>query len=100
RLRERSHEHRLAKTRHAFEQRVRAREHAREHAIDDLAITHDDSSDFLSQLPDLLLKVFDFLAGCLCFTHAVYSPSACLSASSYNLDRLARHPPLENASPE
>ena len=35
RLGQRAHEHRLAEAGHAFEQRVAAGEHAREHAVDD-----------------------------------------------------------------
>jgi hypothetical protein len=59
RLGHRLHEHRLAEPRHAFEQRVRSGEHARERAVDDLAVAHDDFADLFPKRPDPALKLLD-----------------------------------------
>jgi len=52
-----AHEHRLTETRHAFEERVRPRQHARDDAVDHVAIADDDLPHLFAELADAALKV-------------------------------------------
>ena len=61
RLGQRAHEHRLAEARHALEQRVPAGEHARDDAVDDLALPTIAFAISVAQLVDPLAEARDLL---------------------------------------
>ncbi len=68
-LGERSHQHRLAQARDALEQRVPARQHARDDAVDDLAISDDRFRYLGPKLVDALAKERHLLANCVYVCH-------------------------------
>ncbi len=79
RLGKRAHEHRLAETRDALEERVSAGEHAGDDAVDDLAIADDRLRDLRAKIVDPLAEARNLLPHGLGLGHltARYSWGGC-----------------------